>query len=432
MEAPEPPGADASVSTSASAANCCSPPSRNSQALRVSSVSTALQQRSTDDAYVRRAHAITAETQRLANGVQKVQDKLAIEQLRDLEEFANEHPDYVDTLWDRLAKEDWAGQIAVFLDQVTNGASTEVLTSEAFGKALDAADGFFAGWSDALTVGLTTRARGWLWGDSATRNHQGFWFTLGNLVGTAHTMALGFSNPCSAGVWTGRALRVFDAVQFVGDGVNAVDNFSRGNYFWGALDSLSALAGVSGLLSACFASGTPLLTPEGSKPIEQFQVGDLVLARPEHDPSALVEPRRVEEVFVRTGKILNLHVAGQIIRTTAEHPFWVTDKGWLPTSDLQVGDLLSTRENQWVEVEGVADTGEYTQVYNLRIEQYRTYFVGCDQWGRSRGDPSNGNNIRNTVARNLREGTGILDARCNARIMAAVACVALAGAYQQW
>ena len=33
------------------------------------------------------------------------------------------------------------------------------------------------------------------------------------------------------------------------------------------------------LFNTCFAAGTPLLTPEGSKPIEQFAVGDLLLAR---------------------------------------------------------------------------------------------------------------------------------------------------------
>jgi hypothetical protein len=35
----------------------------------------------------------------------------------------------------------------------------------------------------------------------------------------------------------------------------------------------------------------------------------------------LAEPKRVEEVFARLGRVLHLHVAGQVIRTTAEHPF---------------------------------------------------------------------------------------------------------------
>ena len=34
-----------------------------------------------------------------------------------------------------------------------------------------------------------------------------------------------------------------------------------------------------------FAAGTPILTLEGSKSIEQFQIGDMVLSVPEGDPN---------------------------------------------------------------------------------------------------------------------------------------------------
>src|SRR5262249_40864684 len=32
-------------------------------------------------------------------------------------------------------------------------------------------------------------------------------------------------------------------------------------------------------------------------------------------------------------------------------------------------------------VEGVEDTGEFATVYNLRVADFHTYFVGCDAWG---------------------------------------------------
>jgi hypothetical protein len=57
------------------------------------------------------------------------------------------------------------------------------------------------------------------------------------------------------------------------------------------------------------------LTPEGDKPIEQFRVGDLLLSRSEYDPDGPVEAKAVEEVFVRTGQVLHLHVRGRVIRT---------------------------------------------------------------------------------------------------------------------
>jgi hypothetical protein len=72
-----------------------------------------------------------------------------------------------------------------------------------------------------------------------------------------------------------------------------------------------------------------LLTPEGSKPIEQFQPGDLVLARHETGLEYPVRPQKVLEVFRGEAYVVCLHVAGRVIRTTAEHPFWVAGLGWI-------------------------------------------------------------------------------------------------------
>ena len=36
---------------------------------------------------------------------------------------------------------------------------------------------------------------------------------------------------------------------------------------------------------------------------------------------------------------------------------------------------------QWLAVEGVRDTGRAEAVYNGRVAEYHTYFVGCDEWG---------------------------------------------------
>src|SRR5207249_24080 len=132
---------------------------------------------------------------------------------------------------------------------------------------------------------------------------------------------------------------------------------------------------------ACFAAGTPLLTPEGSKPIEQFKEGDLVLSRDEADPFGRVQAKVVQAVFAHDGYVLELRVAGRVIRTTAEHLFWVPGKGWLPANKMAAGDLLLTPEGEQVAVEQVAQTTEQERVYNLRIADFQTYFVGCAEWG---------------------------------------------------
>ena len=80
-------------------------------------------------------------------------------------------------------------------------------------------------------------------------------------------------------------------------------------------------------------------------------------------------------------EVLHLHVGGQVIRTTGEHPFYVIGQGWVPARELVVGDLLCSHDGQQVSVEDVLETGEYETVYNFRVADYHTYYVGCDEWG---------------------------------------------------
>jgi hypothetical protein len=131
----------------------------------------------------------------------------------------------------------------------------------------------------------------------------------------------------------------------------------------------------------CFAVVTPMLTPEGSKAIEEIVVGDLVLARDESDPKGVVQARVVEEVFVRTDRVLELRMKGRRIRTTRRHPFFVKDKGWVNAGGLVPGNRLSTHEGHWIAVEGVEDTNKDTTDYNVRVAKSHTYFLGCPEWG---------------------------------------------------
>jgi len=74
-------------------------------------------------------------------------------------------------------------------------------------------------------------------------------------------------------------------------------------------------------------------------------------------------------------------VSGQIIKTTMEHPFWVVDAGWRDAHELKVGDRFLSHDGQELTLHAIRDTCEYATVYNLRIAEYHTYFVGCAEWG---------------------------------------------------
>ena len=89
----------------------------------------------------------------------------------------------------------------------------------------------------------------------------------------------------------------------------------------------------------------------------------------------------MEEVFVREGLICLLTVRGRTIRSTSEHPFFVDGKGWTPLNRIAAGERIGTEAGEWVTVDAVDETGEWETVYNFRVADHHTYFVGCDEWG---------------------------------------------------
>jgi hypothetical protein len=130
---------------------------------------------------------------------------------------------------------------------------------------------------------------------------------------------------------------------------------------------------------SCFAPGTRLLTPDGFKPIEQFKAGDWILSSPEDDPQAPAVARRVQEVTRTHGQVVDIAVNGQVVRATREHPFYVKGKGWTLAASVAVGDLLRSHDDRWVRVESIANAGK-SPVYNVRVEEHNTYFVGSHDW----------------------------------------------------
>ena len=104
--------------------------------------------------------------------------------------------------------------------------------------------------------------------------------------------------------------------------------------------------------AACFIAGTLIRTDNGSVPIEQIAVGDLVWAWDEETGKEALKP--VVETYVNESEILiHIFVDGNEIITTPGHPFYSPVKGWTDAVRLRAGDILVLVNGEYVVVEKV-------------------------------------------------------------------------------
>ena len=71
----------------------------------------------------------------------------------------------------------------------------------------------------------------------------------------------------------------------------------------------------------------------------------------------------------KTGKRIELGV-------TAEHPFYVINKGWVPIGDMKIGDACVTDKGESAILISRRKVPGRVKVYNLEVEDCHTYFVG--------------------------------------------------------
>ena len=129
----------------------------------------------------------------------------------------------------------------------------------------------------------------------------------------------------------------------------------------------------------CFTAGTPVLLPDGMKPIEEIRKGDWVwsVAPETGDP----ELKQVEDVFVNeTDEIVHVRYGDTEIDATPNHPFYVAEKGWVSAVNLRAGDRLQLVNGEYVTVEQVQHEilESPVKVYNFEVQDNHTYYVGGD------------------------------------------------------
>ena len=118
--------------------------------------------------------------------------------------------------------------------------------------------------------------------------------------------------------------------------------------------------------------------------IEDIRPGDYVLSR---DPeTGEITRKRVLDAFTRTAdhlRILKLRSSDgtvQELHTTDEHPFWVSETGFVPAGELKVGDKIDQSDGHPATVISTRyePHPEGQLVYNFTVEGNHTYFVAAN------------------------------------------------------
>ncbi len=127
----------------------------------------------------------------------------------------------------------------------------------------------------------------------------------------------------------------------------------------------------------CFTGDTLVLTKHGYTAIKEIQKGDEILSRDEK--TGRTGFKEVEDVFIRTvHTIYHVWLDGkEEIKTTAYHPVYVQEQGWVTAINLREGDTLETMEGTACITKIVKERHEEpVTVYNLAVKDWVSYFVG--------------------------------------------------------
>ena len=210
--------------------------------------------------------------------------------------------------------------------------------------------------------------------------------------------------PAAATIITGAALGA--GVAYAGSVVSAASSVKSTEEFaeYGKSALISTVAGavvgaVAGAINAatsCFVAGTPVLTENGDKPIEDVTVGDYVWAWDE--ATGTTELKQVVETYVNeTSELTHIFVNGEEIVATPTHPFYCPVKGWTDAAHLRAGDILVLVNGEYVVVEKIQHEllENPVKVYNFQVQDYHTYYVAescvivhntCNRYGGEHGN----------------------------------------------
>ncbi len=126
----------------------------------------------------------------------------------------------------------------------------------------------------------------------------------------------------------------------------------------------------------CFTGDMLIFTKQGLRPVIEIRKGDDIYSRNERTGETGF--CKVEDVFCTEAyTIYHIWLDGkEELKTTAYHPFFVKDKGWVKSINLRENDILETMEGTAciTQIRKVRHE-EPVPVYNFHVEDWESYFV---------------------------------------------------------
>ena len=159
----------------------------------------------------------------------------------------------------------------------------------------------------------------------------------------------------------------------------------------------------------CFTGDTPVFTGHGYRLIKEIQKGDDIYSR--NTKTGETGVQEVEELSqTETHTVYHIWLFGkEEIKTTAYHPIYVQEQGWVSAINLREGDIVETMDGpaQITKIVKVRHE-EKVMTYNLHVKEWASYFVGKIRVfvhnGKGDHDKGSSNNGDNKIRENKKRG----------------------------
>jgi hypothetical protein len=127
-----------------------------------------------------------------------------------------------------------------------------------------------------------------------------------------------------------------------------------------------------------FSADTLVSTEDGLRPIDEIVVGDRVWAY--NEATGTTGLYTVTAVLVHDDPVeVQLHIGGEQISTTPEHPFFTLELGWVDAGDLWRGAHIRRADGSFALLWDFTVDARPRRMYNLTVATAHTFFVGVQR-----------------------------------------------------